>query len=87
MAIVITTIRIIPITSGRVSFFNKGYKTKLAVYRERDVQYELFEHTQSGLIALEEVFRAYYDCRRNKRRMVNAISFELDFERELVRLW
>ena len=51
------------------------------------MQYELFEHTQSGQIALEEVFRAYYECRRNKRRTVNAISFELDFERELVRLW
>ncbi len=51
------------------------------------MQYELFENTPLGQIALEEVFRAYYDCRRNKRRTSNAISFELDFERELIRLW
>lgn len=51
------------------------------------MQYELFENALSGQIALEDVFKAYYDCRRSKRRTVNALSFELDFEQELVRLW
>lgn len=53
-------------------------------------QYELFAESAAGKtaqISLEEVFAAYYDCRRNKRRTVNALSFELDFEREVVRLW
>ena len=54
------------------------------------VQSELFENRNevlSGQVALEDVFRAYYECRRNKRRTVNALAFELDFEQELVRLW
>lgn len=51
------------------------------------MQYELFENALSGQIALEDVFKAYYDCRKSKRRTINALSFELDFERELVRLW
>lgn len=53
-------------------------------------QAELFEKTNdflSGQIALEDVFEAYYACRKNKRKTVNALSFELDFEKELIRLW
>ena len=42
---------------------------------------------KAGNIALEDVFEAYYECRKNKRRTMNAISFELDFEREIVQLW
>ena len=53
-------------------------------------QYELFAETMSDSeapVALEEVFAAYYECRRCKRRTVNALAFELNFEREVVRLW
>lgn len=41
----------------------------------------------TGQIALEDVFAAYYECRKSKRRTTNALEFELDFEAELVRLW
>lgn len=54
------------------------------------VQSELFEGSSealSGQIALEDVFKAYYECRRHKRRTANALAFELDFEKELVHLW
>ena len=54
------------------------------------VQLELFENfrnTAQPFIKLEDIFRAYYECRQSKRRTVNALAFELDFERELVRLW
>lgn len=52
-------------------------------------QYELFADTAAdkGQIALEELFEAYYECRRHKRCTVNALAFELDFEQELIRLW
>lgn len=52
-------------------------------------QYELFEDSSPDReqISLEELFEAYYQCRRNKRRTVNALAFELDFERELIQLW
>lgn len=38
-------------------------------------------------IALEEVFEAYYDCRKNKRRTANALLFESDYETYCVELW
>lgn len=38
-------------------------------------------------INLEDVFVAYYECRQKKRRTANALQFELDFEKELVKLW
>lgn len=54
------------------------------------MQGDFFSGTQaalSGQISLEDVFEAYYECRRSKRRTANALAFELDFERQLVRLW
>lgn len=54
------------------------------------VQSDFFEKSQeclSGQIALEEVFQAYYECRKNKRRTINALTFELNFEQEIIRLW
>ena len=53
-------------------------------------QFELFGDSfppQAGQIALEDIFAAYYECRRNKRQTANAIAFELNFEQELIRLW
>lgn len=38
-------------------------------------------------IDLEDVFEAYYDCRRNKRRTANALLFETDYESNCVELW
>lgn len=37
-------------------------------------------------ISLEEVFEAYYECRKNKRGTCNALIFESDYEVELVKL-
>ena len=36
---------------------------------------------------LEELFTAYYDCRRNKRNTRNALSFELNYEQNLFELY
>lgn len=38
-------------------------------------------------IELEDVFYAYYDCRKNKRNTANALLFELDYESNCVELW
>lgn len=70
------------------AFFVKN-KPALNERYER-VQFELFKTMSpvlSGDIAPEEVFRAYFECRRAKRRTINSLAFELDYERELVRLW
>ena len=38
-------------------------------------------------IPLEDVFEAYYDCRKKKKKTFNAVKFESDYEVELVKLW
>lgn len=52
------------------------------------VQLSLFDDdTNKAQIELEDLFQAYYDCRKNKRRTANALLFELDFEDNIVQLW
>ena len=41
----------------------------------------------SATIELADLFEAYADCRTNKRNTMNALSFELDYEHELIALW
>ena len=50
------------------------------------MQLELFG-TDEGKVSLDELFQAYYDCRRHKRRTMNALSFEADFESNLIELF
>lgn len=38
-------------------------------------------------ITLEEMFQAYYECRKNKRNTANAIAFEINYESNLIKLW
>lgn len=47
----------------------------------------LFSLSEMGGIELWEVIDAYYECRRRKRRTVNAMKFELNWEAEAVSLW
>lgn len=51
------------------------------------MQLELFDTTYREPVRLEELFAAYYDCRRHKRKTFNALEFEADFEQKLVNLW
>ena len=41
---------------------------------------------ETSNIQLSDLFEAYADCRTNKRNTINALSFELDYEHELVAL-
>jgi retron-type reverse transcriptase len=47
------------------------------------MQLELFDST----IPLEDIFAAYYECRKNKRNRSGALQFEIDLESNLVGLW
>lgn len=38
-------------------------------------------------IDLQDLFFAYFNCRKNKRRTVNALDFELDYETKLIKLY
>lgn len=40
-----------------------------------------------GKITLEEVFEAYFECRRNKRNTYNALNFEVDYMQNCVDLY
>jgi RNA-directed DNA polymerase len=54
------------------------------------MQQSLFNNnsiSKDNNISLEDVFTAYFDCRKNKRNKADALEFELDFEGELVKLW
>lgn len=47
----------------------------------------LFAPEETGGISLEEVFEAYFACRRKKRGTHNALAFEADYERKCIGLW
>ena len=38
-------------------------------------------------IELADLYKAYYECRIHKRRTVNALDFELNFENNIIKLW
>lgn len=38
-------------------------------------------------VRLEDMFQAYFECRKNKRRSLSALRFELDYERHVMALW
>lgn len=48
-------------------------------------QQELFNF--DAPVSLEDVFEAYYNCRRHKRGTLNALAFEIDYEEKLIQLW
>ena len=50
------------------------------------MQMELFDFSSYNPVRLDELFTAYYDCRKNKRKTFNALDFEGDFETRLVKL-
>lgn len=51
------------------------------------LQGTLFQPEETGGISLEDVFEAYFECRKKKRNTCNALAFESDYERKCVELW
>ena len=49
------------------------------------MQLTLFK-SQTTIDFTEELFEAYFDCRRNKRNTINALAFEKHFEHHLFQL-
>lgn len=48
------------------------------------MQLDLFsisENNSRQNIKLDELFEAYYNCRKNKRNTINALAFEIDYEK------
>ena len=38
-------------------------------------------------ISLEDVFSAYFQCRKNKRNKLECLEYDLDYEIHLIKLW
>lgn len=51
------------------------------------LQQSLFSDEEIGGISLEDVFEAYFECRKKKRNTCNALAFESEYERKCVELW
>ena len=51
-----------------------------------ELQQSLFTDEELGGIPLEDVFEAYFECRKKKRNACNALAFESDYERRCVEL-
>jgi RNA-directed DNA polymerase len=49
------------------------------------MQQNLFKN-DNNVDYLEDLFQAYFDCRKNKRNTINALKFEQHFEAEIFRL-
>jgi RNA-directed DNA polymerase len=54
-------------------------------FKNKKMQLSLFDIPQPK-IELEELFEAYFECRKNKRNTANALAFEIDYENNLVQL-
>ena len=53
--------------------------------RERERERER-ESKSQNLFSFKNLLRAYYSCRKRKRKTINAAKFEINFERELLRI-
>jgi len=52
------------------------------------MQLNLFETpAESEVNLIEELFQAYFDCRKNKRNTINALAFEKHFEKNIFKLY
>ena len=49
------------------------------------MQLDLFNNNSNNKL-LYDLFQAYYDARRNKRNTINALAFEIDYEKKLFEL-
>jgi hypothetical protein len=65
---------------------NQNNNNKTNTYRVRAVRRQEAVHMQCDM-TVEELFAAYYDCRRTKRNTWNALTFEECLERNLMGLY
>jgi hypothetical protein len=68
--------------------FNTGRQNACQCFskkEKRNMQLSLFD-IPIAKIELEELFHAYFECRKNKRNTANALAFEIDYENNLVQL-
>ena len=60
---------------------------KVNAARPAATEGNLFPMEETGGIALEDVYNAFYECVRGKRSTLEALAFEYDYERYCRELW
>ncbi len=65
--------------------FYTGRQYACQCLKKRKMQLSLFD-IPVAKIELEELFQAYFECRKNKRNTANALAFEIDYENSLAQL-
>ena len=65
---------------------NQNNNNKTAAYYVRAVRREIIMEKQCD-VTVEELFQAYFDCRKTKRNTFNALEFEERLERNLMDLY
>ena len=83
-------------SSGELDNYNNNYNNKNNSRSVRGVRASsassssglpsLFMQDADGKVQLEDLFEAYFECRRTKRNSKSALQFELDYEHNLVEL-
>jgi len=89
-------VRAVRASSNKTIFARVSFIAKLLLfYRhckqseaicQMNKQLSIFDPPPKPRIQLEEVFEAYFECRKNKRNTTNALAFEIDYENNLVQL-
>ena len=93
MAIRTTTIRTTTNESVLSGILTKPINARSLFIRAfiklKKMQLSLFDDNVAGTekLKIEELFEAYFNCRKNKRYTLNALAFETDYENNLVKLY
>lgn len=75
--------------NGNLNNNNKNNNNRVRSVRalaDNPSNLNLFYQDADGKVELPDLFDAYFECRRNKRKTINALKFELDYEQNLVEL-
>ena len=56
------------------------------IFSKSIMQLDLFAKQDNKPDLLDDLFQAYFDCRKNKRNTINALQFEKYLERNIFRL-
>lgn len=75
--------------NGNVNNNNKNNNNRVRSVRAfaaSSSDLNLFFQDADGKVELTDLFEAYFDCRKNKRKTINALAFELDYEHNLIEL-
>lgn len=73
--------------NGNTNYNNKNNNNRVRPVSASPIMNESHVDIYSEEISLEDIFKAYYECRKNKRNTRSALRFEVNYEQNCVELW